>query len=100
MVDTTKENSSEDKATPVEDEPPKTQPKRRRQRRRSKSRRSKDNYTGTGEDNTSDGAEDNEHPVEATSEQDEQEDGESTLMNRPHTKTRGTAIIFHSPRMR
>ena len=26
--------------------------------------------------------------------------GESALMNRPHTKTRGTIIIFHSPRMR
>ena len=35
-----------------------------------KSRRSKDSNTGTGEDNTPEGAEDNEDPVETANEQD------------------------------
>ena len=73
MVDTRKENSGDDKKDPVEDKPPEIQPKRRRQRRRSKSRRGKDSNTGTKENNTPDDAEDNEEPIEATSEQEERE---------------------------
>ena len=68
MVDAAKENSGDDKEDPVEDKPPKIQPKHRRQRRRSKSRRGKDSNTGTGGINTMDDAEDNEDPVEPTSE--------------------------------
>ena len=75
MVDAPKDNSGDDKEKPVEDDPPKTQPKRRHQRRRSKSRRSKDSSTDTGEDNTPEGAEDNEDPVGTTNEQDEWEGG-------------------------
>ena len=67
MVDTPKEVNGEDKGDPVEDKPHEIQPKRRRQRRRSKSRRGKDNNTDTGENNTPDDAEDNEEPIEATS---------------------------------
>ena len=76
MVDAPKENSGDDKEDPVEDKPPEKQLKRWRQWRCSKSRRSKDNNTGTGEDNTPDGAQDNEDPVEATTEQNEREDGQ------------------------
>ena len=68
MVDTPKENSGNDKEDPVEDKPPEIQPKHRRQRRRSKSRRGKDSNTGTGDNNTPYGAEDQEYPVEPTSE--------------------------------
>ena len=75
MVDTPKENNSDDENL-VEDKPPEIQPKRRRQRRHSKSRRGKDSDTGTRENNTPDHAEDSEDQVEATSEQDEQEDGQ------------------------
>ena len=63
---------NDDKEDPVEDKPPETKPSRRHQRRHSKSRHTKENNTGTGENNTSDDAEDNEDPVGATSEQDEQ----------------------------
>ena len=66
MVDAPKENSGDDKEDPVEDKPPEIQLKCRRQRRRSKSRYSKDSNTGTGEDNTLEGAEDNEDPIDAT----------------------------------
>ena len=83
MVDAPKENSGNDKEDPVEDKPPEIQPKRQRQWRRCKSRRSKDSNTGTGEDNTPDGAKDNEDPVEETSEQDDGKMGELALMNRP-----------------
>ena len=76
MVDAPKENSGDDKEDPIEDKPPGIQPKHRHQRRRSKSRCSKDSNTDTGEDNTPNGAEDNEDPVEATSERDEREDGQ------------------------
>ena len=41
-----------------------------------KSRRSKDSNTGIEEDNTSEGAEDNEDPIDAAIEQDEREDGQ------------------------
>ena len=68
MVDAPKENSGDDKEDPAEDKPSEIQPKRRRQRRRSKSRCSKDSNTGTGEDNTPKGAEDNEDPVETANE--------------------------------
>ena len=76
MVDTPKENNGDGKKDRVEDKPPEIQPKRRCQRRRSKSRRGKDSNTGIGENNTPDDAEDNEDPVEPTSEQDEREDGQ------------------------
>ena len=76
MVDTPKNNSSNDKENPAKETPPKTQPKRRRQRRRSKSRRSKDCNTGTGDDHTTDGAEDREDPDEQTAKQDDREDGQ------------------------
>ena len=76
MVDAPKENSGDDKEDPVEDKPPEIQSKRRRQRRHSKSCRSKVSNTGTGEDNTLEGAEDNEDPVNAATEQDEREDGQ------------------------
>ena len=62
MVDTPKENNS-DNENPVEDKPPEIQPKHRRQRRRSKSCRGKESNTGTGENNTLDDAQDNEDPV-------------------------------------
>ena len=63
MVDAPKENSGDDKEDLVEDKPPEIQSKRQRQRRCSKSHRSKDSNTGTGEDNTPEGAEDNNHPL-------------------------------------
>ena len=59
MVDAPKENSSDDKEDPAEDKPSEILSKRQRQWHRSKSRRSKDRNTGTGEDNTPEGAEDN-----------------------------------------
>ena len=76
MVDAPKENSGDDKEDPVEDKPPEIQSKHQRQRHRSKSRRSKDINTGTGEDNTPEGAEDNKDPVETANEQDEWQDGQ------------------------
>ena len=76
MVDTPKETNDDDKKDPVEDKPPEAQSRCRRQRRRSKSRRAKDRNTGTGENNTLDDAEDNEDPVEITSEQEERENGQ------------------------
>ena len=69
MVDAPKENNGDDKEDLVEDKPPEIQSKCRRQRRHSKSRRSKDKNTGTGEDNTPEGAEDNEDPVDTATEQ-------------------------------
>ena len=68
MVDIPKEGNGDDKEDPVEDKPPEIQPKRQRQRRRSKSYRGKDSYTGTRENNTPDDAEDEEEPVEPTTE--------------------------------
>ena len=76
MVDTPKEGNDDNEKNLVEDKPPEIQPKRRRQWCRSKSHCNKDSNTGTREDNTLDDAEDNEDPVEATSEQDEWEDGQ------------------------
>ena len=75
MVDTPKENNGDNEKDPVKDKPPEIQPKCRRQRRRSKSRRAKDSDTGTRDNNTPDEAEDQENPVELTSEQDDREDG-------------------------
>ena len=83
LVDTSKENNGDNEKDPVEDKPPETQPKHRRQRRRSKSRHGKDSDTGTRENNTPYDAEDKEYPVEPTFEQDERDDGQSALMNRP-----------------
>ena len=76
MVDTPKEGSGDNEKNQVEDKPHEIQPKRRRQRRRSKSRRGKDINTGTEDNNTPDDAEDQENPVEPTSEQDDREDGQ------------------------
>ena len=78
MVDAPKENNDNDKEDPVEDKPSETQSKRRRQRHRSKSRRSRDGNTSTGEDDTLEGAEDNEDPIETANEQDEWEDGQAS----------------------
>ena len=77
MVDTPKENNGNNE-NPVEDKPPEIQPKHRRQRRRSKPCHSKNSNTVTGENNTPDDAEDNEDPVEPTSEQDKREDGRAS----------------------
>ena len=74
MVDAPKEHSGNDKEDPVEDKPSEIQSKRRRQRRRSKSRCSKGSNTGTREDDTLEGAEDNEDPINKANKQDEQED--------------------------
>ena len=68
MVDTPKEGNGDNEKNAVEDKPPEIQPKLRRQRRRSKSRRGKDSNTGTRDNNTPDDAEDQEEPVEPTSE--------------------------------
>ena len=70
-MDAPKENSGNDRKDPVEDKPCEIQ-----SCHHSKSRRSKDSNTGTGEDNTPEGAEDNEDPVDAATEQDEREDGQ------------------------
>jgi len=75
MVDAPKENSGDDKEDLVEDKPPEIQSKRRHQRCCSKSRRGKDSNTDTGEDNTPEGVEDNEDPIDTAIEQDEREDG-------------------------
>ena len=75
MVDTPKENNDNDE-NPVENKPPEIQPKHRHQRRRSKPRCSKNSNTITEEDNTPDGAKNNEDPVEPTSEQEERENGQ------------------------
>ena len=75
-LDAPKENSDDDKENPVGDKPSKKQSKRRCERRRSKSCRSKNSNTGTGEDNTPEGAEENEDPVETANEQDERQDGQ------------------------
>ena len=74
MVDTPKENNS-DNENPVEDKPPKIQPKRRHQRRRSIPCRGKNSNTITGVNKTRDDAENNEDPVDPTSGQEEREDG-------------------------
>ena len=68
MVDTPKEGNGYNEKNPVEDKPPEIQPKCRCQRRHSKSRRGKDSNTGTRDNNTPDDAEDQEEPVEPTSE--------------------------------
>ena len=70
MVDTPKENNG-DNENPIDDKPPEILPKHRHQRHRSKPRRSKNSNAVTGENNTPEDAEDNEDPVEPTSEQDE-----------------------------
>ena len=75
MVDTPKKASDDDKEDPVGNKPSETQSKRSRPKRHSKSRRSKDSNTGTGENSTPDDAENNEDPVGATSEQ-EQDNGQ------------------------
>ena len=81
MVDAPKENSGDDKEDPVENKPPETQSKRRRPKRRSKSCRSKDSNTGTGENSTPDDAENNEDPIGAASEQEEQDNGQDNPNN-------------------
>ena len=79
MVDTPKDNSGNDKEDPVEDKPPEIQSKSRCRRHRSKSRCSKDSNTGTGEDNTSDDAKNNEDPIKVTFEHGEQDNGQDSL---------------------
>ena len=74
MVDTPKENNS-DNENLVEDKPPEIQRKCRCQRCFSRPCRGKNSNTVTRENNTLDDAEDNEDPIEPTSEQDEWEDG-------------------------
>ena len=76
MVGTPKEGNDNDEKDLVENEPPKIPPKHRRQRRRSKSRDEKDSNTGTGNNDTPENAKDQEDPIEPTSEQDDQEDGQ------------------------
>ena len=56
MVDAPKENNGDDKEDLAKDKPSEIQSKRRHQRHRSKSRCSKDSNTGTGEDDTPEGA--------------------------------------------
>lgn len=75
MVDTPKRTNDDEKEDPVEDEPTVIQPKCRCQQCRSKSRHGIDGNTGTGENNTPEGAEDNKDPVDATDVQNEREDG-------------------------
>ena len=72
MVDTPK-GSGDDKEEPDANKPSETQSRRRRPKRRSKSCRSKDSNTGTEENSTPNDAENNEDPVGATSEQEEQD---------------------------
>ena len=83
MVDTPKEGDGEEEKNLVEDTPPEIPPKHQRQRPCSKSRRGKDSNTGTGEDNTPDGAKDREDPDEQIAEQDNREDGQVSPENRP-----------------
>ena len=76
MVDTPKKASDDDKEDLVANKPPKTQSKRRRPKRHSKPCRSKDGNTGTGENSTPGNTENNEDPVGAASEQEEQDNGQ------------------------
>ena len=76
MVDTPKKASDDDNEDPVANKTSETQSKRRRPKRRSKPRRSKDGNTGTRENSTPDDTENNEDPVGATSEQEEQDNGQ------------------------
>ena len=98
MVDTPKEGDDDNAKNPVEDKPPEIQPKRRR--RRYKSCRERDSKSGTRDNNTLDDAEDQEDPVEPTSEQDDREDGQVSPDEQAVNEDQRTAIIFHSPRMR
>ena len=66
----------EDKKDTGEDKTPEKQPKHRRQWRRSKPRHGENSNTDMGDNSTPDDAEDNKDPVEPTSEQDEQKDGQ------------------------
>ena len=72
MVDTPK-GSGDDKEEPDANKPSETQSTRRRPKRRSKPRRSKDGNTGTRENSTPGDAKNNEDPVGAASEQEEQD---------------------------
>ena len=75
-MDIPKEDDGDGGKTPVEDKPSEIPQKRRRQRRPSKSRREKDSNTGTRDNNTPENAEDQEAPIEPTSEHDDWEDGQ------------------------
>ena len=68
--------NDQDNPNPDEDRPVDKPSKCRHQRHRSQSHRAKDSNTGTGDNETPDGAEDNEHLIEPTSEEDEWEEGE------------------------
>ena len=67
MVDTPKEDDGDGGKDPIEDKPSEAPPKCRRQRRRSKSRREKDSNTDTGDNNTSENAEDPKARIAPTS---------------------------------
>ena len=75
IVDTPKKASDDDKEDPVVNKYPETQSKYRHPKHRSKSYRSN---AGTGENSTPDDAENNEDPVGARSEQEEQENGQAS----------------------
>ena len=100
MVDAPKENRGDDKEDPSEDKPYEIQSKHRRQRRRSKSHRSKDSNTGTGEDNTPEGAEDNKDPLKQLMDNMIGKMGRLAPASRLRTKNQTTEVIFRSPRMR
>ena len=76
MVDTPKENNSEEQKDAMEDNPLEKQTKRRRQRRRSKARHSKSSDTSTRKNNTPDDSKGNDDPMDPAMEQDEPGDVE------------------------
>ena len=72
----TPKGSGDDKEEPDANKTSETQSKRRRPKSRSKPRRSKDGNTGTGENSTPGDTENNEDPVGAAYEQEEQDNGQ------------------------
>ena len=74
MIDTPNDAFDDDKEDPVEDKSPGTQSKHQRPRRHSQSRHSRENNTSIGGDNMLN----NEDPVEAGSEQEDQESGQDS----------------------
>ena len=99
MVDTPKGSNGDDKEKPDANKPSETQSRRRRPKRRSKSRRSKDSNTGIG-NSTPDDAENNEDPVGATSEQEEQENGQVNPDEQAIHNDSEDSNYFPPPRMR
>jgi len=74
MVDTPNDDIGDNKEDPIEDKPPGTESKHRRPRRRSRSCCPRENNTSNGGDTTPD----NKDPVEAGSEQEDQESGQDS----------------------